>query len=144
MGVPPDRLRIDERLERIEEGMRGLAEARSTPLAAWRTDPMLQAATERRLQVAVQAAIDIGGHLIATQGWRTAETYGQVFEELGRQGVLDRELVGRMVLAAGLRNLLVHQDLDLDLDRLHGTLGGAERDLAALCASVLEWLDQIS
>ncbi len=141
--MTPDRLRIDERLERIEEGLRGLAEARATPLEAWRIDAMLQAATERRLQVAVQAAIDIGGHLIATQGWRTAETYGQVFEELGRRGVLAGDLAARMVQAAGLRNILVHQYLDLEVDRLHASLAGAESDLAAFCASVLGWLDAL-
>ena len=135
-----DHARVDRRLERIEVTSDALAATASTPLADLLVNDDLVAATERRLQVAVQAAIDVAAHIAAASVWPTAEGYSAVFEPLSRHGVLDAELARRLAMAAGLRNLLVHDYLEVDIARLHASLAADVADLRAFVHAVVTWL----
>lgn len=135
-----DRERIDARLERIELTCRRLVETARRPLEEYLGNDDLQAATERRLMLAVQAALDVGSHIIASEGWKTPLGYAEVFGELAARDVIEPELGKRLQMAAGLRNLLVHDYLDIDPVRIHDSLAEDVADLLAFAASVLHWL----
>jgi uncharacterized protein YutE (UPF0331/DUF86 family) len=123
------RARIDQRLERIERACAELERAAATDREAWSRDEDAVAAAERRLEVAIQAAIDVASHVVAQRGWKTPETYRDAFGELQHRGVLAAELAAKLQEAAGLRNVLGHDYLDVDPARLHADLAG---DVAVL------------
>jgi uncharacterized protein YutE (UPF0331/DUF86 family) len=79
------------------------------------SDPLLRAATERWLQVAIEVCVDLAYHLIADRGWKPADSARSAFGRLSEHGVLPAELARDLALAAGLRNVLVHEYTDLDL-----------------------------
>lgn len=66
------------------------------------------AGAKYRLIVAIEVCIDIGQHIISSEGLKAAEDYGQVFEELGDAGFLSGNLVAELRGMTGFRNLLVH------------------------------------
>lgn len=66
--------------------------------------------------------------------------YRGLFPELASAG-LDQGLAARMGDAAGLRNILVHDYLELDEDVVWGALGHLD-DLRGFAAFVLAKLDQ--
>ncbi|MCK6528169.1 DUF86 domain-containing protein [Myxococcota bacterium] len=136
-----DRARIDARLDRIEEYCRRLDEVARVPWEDLSHDPTSLAAMERWLEVAVQAAIDAGGRVAALAGWPMPETYRDVFRLLAGRSVLPAELGRRLGEAAGLRNLLVHDYLDVDDTLLHRGLAEDVRDLREFCGWVQRWLD---
>jgi uncharacterized protein YutE (UPF0331/DUF86 family) len=138
--MSPNPRRIDERIERIEQECAGLGRAAAMPFEVWTADDDLAPATEHRLQVAVQAAIDVAAHVVSAQGWPTPESYGELFVELGRQAVIDPGLAARLRLAAGLRNLLVHDYRGIDRRRLHAELGADVEDLRAFAGAILRFL----
>lgn len=77
---------------------------------------------ERHLQLAVQATIGLALHRVAEESSITPETYGGAFDALADRGQLSASLAERLRDAAGLRNVLVHGYLDVDVDRLWGHL----------------------
>jgi uncharacterized protein YutE (UPF0331/DUF86 family) len=74
---------------------------------------------EHTLQLAIQAALDVGSHLVSDKRLGEPETSRDVFRLLGRAGFVPAELVGRLEQMAGFRNVVVHlyQDVDLGIVR---------------------------
>jgi len=59
--------------------------------------------------VAIEAAIDICNHLIASRSLGTPEEYADIFRVMNEAGVFDNEFTERLVQMARFRNLLVHR-----------------------------------
>jgi uncharacterized protein YutE (UPF0331/DUF86 family) len=67
-------------------------------------DPVLEAAVERWVQIAVEACIDIAYHTVAERGWTPPDAAGGAFTTFAAHGMISAELAERMGRAAGLRN----------------------------------------
>jgi uncharacterized protein YutE (UPF0331/DUF86 family) len=74
---------------------------------------------EHTLQLAIQAALDVGSHLVSDQRLGEPETSRDVFRLLARAGILPAELAVRLERMAGFRNVVVHvyQEVDLRIVR---------------------------
>lgn len=71
--------------------------------------------------MAIEASIDIGEHIIASEGLRSPTEYAEVFASLGEAGYLPADLVPALMDMARFRNLLVHEYVRVDDARV--TLG---------------------
>jgi uncharacterized protein YutE (UPF0331/DUF86 family) len=93
---------------------------------------------EHTLQLAIQAALDVGSHVVSDDRLGEPETGRDVFRLLGSAGVLAPELVGRLERMAGFRNVVVHlyQDVDVAIvrDVVENHLGDLLDFVAALRA----------
>ena len=126
---------IESRLERLQELLAELDEIRDGGREAWNADPRVRLATERALQLSIQVCIDIAGHLISELKLPMPPDYRTLFPELTAAG-LDPALAKRLGAAAGLRNVLVHEYIDLDEDVVWGSLGLLD-DLRGFAAFVV-------
>jgi uncharacterized protein YutE (UPF0331/DUF86 family) len=74
---------------------------------------------EHTLQLAIQAALDVGSHLVSDERLGEPETSRDIFRLLGRAGVVAPALAERLERMAGFRNVVVHlyQEVDLDIVR---------------------------
>lgn len=133
-GALVDAERARARLGRLEYLLERLDEVRAGGEADYLADERLQAATERWLQLAVQACIDIGASLVAERSTRPPADYAGVFMSLAAVGALPGGLAERLAAAARQRNLLVHAYLDLDPHEVFASLGRLDdlRQFAAL------------
>lgn len=77
---------------------------------------------ERNLQVAIQICLDVGAHIISALGLKRPEEYGDVFRILGEERIIPPEFAQKIIPLAGLRNILVHEYLEIKLDRIHECL----------------------
>ncbi len=111
------------RLARLERLVEQLEEVRAEGEAAYLADERLRAMTERWLQLAIQACIDIGAQLVSELSADAPADYAGVFKALADAGALEVELADRLARAAGLRNVLVHLYLDLDDRQVFAALG---------------------
>jgi uncharacterized protein YutE (UPF0331/DUF86 family) len=121
-----DAERVEARIERLEETIERLEGVRTRGEDAYLGDPELRAMTERWLQIAIQACLDLGAQIVSEQSAPPPSSYADVFKALGEKGILPEELASRLGDAARQRNLLVHLYMEID-DR-------------AVFAS-LQWLD---
>jgi uncharacterized protein YutE (UPF0331/DUF86 family) len=106
---------ITRRLATIDEQLRVLEGHADVTEEALRGDIMLRSALERVMQVVVDLALDSNAHLATAAFGRVVETGRASFEILGEHGILNRELVDRLVASVGFRNALVHAYVDVSL-----------------------------
>jgi len=89
-------------------------------------------ATQLVLDVALSAAIDVGGS--------APRSYGEAFRVLERHDVLAPDLAERLVAAAGFRNVIVHAYEELDMQRVLAAARRGPADLRAFLAAVRDYL----
>jgi uncharacterized protein YutE (UPF0331/DUF86 family) len=75
-------------------------------------DVVLQGATERFLQLAIESCLNIGNHILSLHQFQKPfdppQTYSDIFVGLKDIGVIDQQLCERLVMMAKFRNRLVH------------------------------------
>jgi uncharacterized protein YutE (UPF0331/DUF86 family) len=81
------------------------------------------------LIVAAEAALDICNHLVSRRGQRSPADYADCIGILAEMGAIDRDLHGRLVKMARLRNLIVHLYWRVDDREVHRVI---REDLADL------------
>jgi uncharacterized protein YutE (UPF0331/DUF86 family) len=103
-------------------------------------DPVLEAAIERWVQIAVEACIDIAYHVVAERGWTPPDAARGAFTTLAAHGMISAELAERLGRAAGLRNILVHEYVRVDIALLIAAVHSGLPDLRAFAAHAAAWL----
>jgi uncharacterized protein YutE (UPF0331/DUF86 family) len=130
---------IEARLSRLGQRLAQLEEIRDGGEDAYRGDFRTRLAAQHGLQLAIQTCIDIGAHLIAEHNLEMPSDYRAVFASLVALE-LDPGLAERLGRAAGMRNILVHDYLEVD-DRLVWEALvdlGDLRDFGAYAAGLLD------
>lgn len=84
---------------------------------------------ERYLHLAMEAALDIANHWIATQALRTPESNRDTFSVLEESGEIDASLAERLRAWAGFRNILVHEYVNIDHRITYRAIGEDLTDL---------------
>lgn len=130
---------VKARIRKIEECVAELREIKNIPERTFLESRYVRAATERLLQVAIQSLLDIGSHLIAERGLREAESYADIIDILGEFKVIPKAFAGRIRGMAGLRNILVHDYLEVDPKELRRHLGRIG-DFERFCRHVIAYL----
>lgn len=119
--------RVRSKLGTLEEYLRGLREKQDSSREAYRRDRDLRDIVERRFEKAIQASLDIAAHIVAAEGFREPENYGELFEILGEEGILTPTTTEDMVEMAGFRNVLVHEYAEIRDDRVYDHLQDLDR-----------------
>jgi uncharacterized protein YutE (UPF0331/DUF86 family) len=91
---------------------------------------------ERYLQLAIQAVLDICNHIVADDRLGMVEEYRDAVRLLGESGYLDPDLAKRLMPMAGLRNILVHDYLDVDREKLHTLLQNCLEDFEQFAVQI--------
>lgn len=92
------------------------------------------------LQRAVQAAIDLGAHTLASYGYELPATLREIFVALERQGLLSSASARAMQKMCGFRNIAVHNYRKLSLDVLKAILVHHLTDLETFYSEILALL----
>lgn len=82
-----------------------------------------------RLQVAIEAALQLCYHVCAKQLRQVPEEYAQCFALLESAGIIPKELSGNLQKAARLRNLLVHMYWKIEYHLVHRMIQESLDDL---------------
>lgn len=116
------------RLEKIREYLKILLDLRKKrSLADFKKDKVLRGALERYLQLASEAAIDIGEIIISELKLPAPVTNKEIFEILGKQRIISLKLADNFSNIAKFRNILVHDYLKIDLQKMYDYL---QKDLS--------------
>lgn len=132
---------VARRLLSLNETLIHLGRPEAGDVDRLRSDAMLRAAVERWLQLCIEACIDIAYHVVADRGWTPPDTARGAFLSLAAHDIISNDLADRLGRSAGMRNVLVHDYVDVDLDRLARTVREDLDDLRAFGAVVAELLE---
>jgi uncharacterized protein YutE (UPF0331/DUF86 family) len=103
-------------------------------------DSREQRYTERMLQIAIQAALDVAAHIISDNSLGDPSTNRELFEILVRFGWLPAELINPLSQMVGLRNILVHGYETVNPKMLGDIVTGDLDDLLAFVRAIRERL----
>jgi uncharacterized protein YutE (UPF0331/DUF86 family) len=78
-------------------------------------DRIVRHAVERILTQLVELAVSVNGHVVAGRAGAAPSTYRESFAAAADVGVLPRELADELAPSAGLRNVLTHEYVAIDL-----------------------------
>lgn len=134
-----DAVVVRRHLLALDEAVQHLRRHIGRPLSALLTDADERWAVERGLQLAAQNVLDIATHLAASAG-RDAPDYATAIDVLGDLGVVPVEFAARFRGIAGVRNVLVHGYLTVDLRRIHDLLNFGLGDFVEFAGLVERYL----
>ncbi len=83
--------------------------------------------TERLIQLIVEIATDINGHIIVDNGYLPPKTYYESFLILSELGVISREFAKEIAPSTGLRNRLIHEYEEIDDEIVYKSVSSALR-----------------
>jgi len=110
---------VAARLEKLREYLQTLKSVQKNDLVRFKSDPFIHGAAERYLHLSIECLLDIGNHIIADRGYRKPETYGEILQILAEKDVIPERLFRELEGMAAFRNVLVHDYLKLDLDKVY-------------------------
>ena len=100
---------ITGRIDVIRTALAHLQELSTLPKEEFLRDYKNPASAETFLRHCLEAAFDIGRHILAKTGnVRLTHEYKDIARGLGKGGVLSQALVNKLVEMAGYRNRIVH------------------------------------
>lgn len=88
-------------------------------------------AVQHYLLLAIETLLDLGSHVISSEGWEPPGSYADIFRVLRDEGMLDEASADRLMAMARFRNVLVHLYADVDQERVVRILRGSLGDLDA-------------
>lgn len=140
MGI--DRIVVDRLLAELEGTVATLRRHQNVTLAELEASPERAWALEHGLQIAIQALLDVGNHILAAEGANGVEEYVDIIVGLAERGVLPREFAESIRGMAGFRNLLVHGYARVDLARVHDFLRTRLGDFEVFAGHVMRYLEK--
>ena len=99
---------------------------------------------EHTLQIAIQAALDIASHVVASDRLGEPSSNQELFEMLERAGWVSPVLGSELRKMAGFRNILVHGYLAVDPAIVRDVVENRLQDIEAFVASIRQRLDNVS
>ncbi|WP_298482600.1 type VII toxin-antitoxin system HepT family RNase toxin [uncultured Chloroflexus sp.] len=112
-----------ERLLRLEVNVRELARFRQMYTSEdVRREPHLEWALRYGLLEAIQIVIDLSCHIASEKSLGAPATYAECVDLLSRAGLVSGDVAKAVSGMVGLRNILVHEYISVDLNRLYDLL----------------------
>lgn len=131
-----DRDVVGARLATMHDLLGYLAGVEGVTGAELRATVERRLAVERALAQLVDQAVDINSHVAVRVLGRPPRTQRESFELAARAGCLPPDLAERLAPSVVLRDLLVHEYGEIDLDRVAGAVGSAVGDYTAYVRAV--------
>lgn len=142
--TPPalDRGTVGARLRAMRETITELEALRTIGEETLRSEPLTRAAAERLIQVVVDLAVDVNGHVVTSVTGAAPHTAHDSFGAMAGISAISEGLAAQLAPAAGLRNVLVHRYADIRIDLVANAIPTVLDGFAQYVSQVADWLAQ--
>lgn len=118
---------MNKRLQQLEANIAELAALKkSISVADIKREKSKEWALRYGFLESIQIVIDVSCHLVVHKNLGNANTYSDCIGCLKRFDYIDEDLEIKLKGMVGLRNILVHEYVDIDLDQLYQMLDHLE------------------
>jgi len=128
----------------VSELRKSVARLRSIsqlPCAEFLKDPDKIGSSKYHFIVAIESCIDICNHVIARNGYRVPDDYGDTFIVMSESGAFDLDFAEALKNMAKFRNRLVHLYWELDDRQLYNILQNRLDDFKKFLDSMAKFLE---
>lgn len=133
---------ITSRLRKLDEYTNYLKQLQELSEPDFLGDFRLFGAAERYLQLSIECLLDMGQMIIAGLGLQKPEKHQEVIEILAEAEIVSHDLAERLEGAAGFRNILVHDYLDIDRHIVYRTLQDDLDDIQDFAAAMAKFVTE--
>jgi uncharacterized protein YutE (UPF0331/DUF86 family) len=127
---------LDRLLDRAGSDLKALAEYRAE--GDLLEDPTRLAAVKYHFLTTIEGCVRISHHIIASEGWRIAESNADAVRALGAQHVVLAPTAEAVARAVEFRNVLIYEYVDVDDARVRDNLEHLS-DFEAFVSQVAVW-----
>ncbi len=113
---------VVRKVSNLKKYLKQLRKSASVSLDDYKGDFERQLIVERLMHLLIESAIDINMHLVVSAGQPPPETYRDSFLAIAQIGAISSELATEIAPSAGLRNRLVHDYDDINLEIIYGAI----------------------
>lgn len=126
------------RLKELETNLTHLDQFKALSLKEIEADQKLVWALRYGLLESIQIIIDIACAIVSSRNLGYPKSYAACLQLLGQAGYFDEALTQRLVRSVGMRNILIHEYLDVDDQIVFAALDNLDdlRDFAAAIAKM--------
>ncbi|MBL7072020.1 MAG: DUF86 domain-containing protein [Candidatus Omnitrophica bacterium] len=110
---------INERLRAMEENIILLEELKSVPFDKFRRDQKIFKLALYSLQICIQSLLDICHHIIVENNLPRPATNQEAIKTISENNIIPADFANIILPIVGLRNLLVHEYIKVDLDKIY-------------------------
>lgn len=130
---------VRERLALVRRNLTELERLATAERTAFLNNLREQWAAAYGLQIAVQALLDAGAHVLSAHFKDAPRDYGEILPQLAMRAVVPQDLAVRLAGLSGFRNILVHEYGAVDFGLVYDKLRDLQ-DLHALAGALERWL----
>jgi len=113
---------IKEKFKELKRYLKELEKSKSISFEEFSSSLSKQWIICHGLQLSIQVLIDVGNHILATLNENQIEDYVDIIDKLGEKNIIPIEFSKKIRGMAGLRNILVHEYVDIDLTKIYEIL----------------------
>lgn len=132
---------VRAKLRRIRELLDQLVGMGRVDAARLSAEPVTALAVERILTLLVDLAFASNSHVVVGTLGRAPDTYGESFVLAAKAGMIDDKLAAAFRPSVGMRDVLVHDYLDVDRERVAAAVPLAVEQYGEYVRQVAAYLD---
>ncbi|MFH1505265.1 MAG: DUF86 domain-containing protein [Candidatus Omnitrophota bacterium] len=119
---------IRRKLSRLNMYLEKLKPISKKSFKEYKSDFYLKSSTERLIQLIVECATDVNSHTVVEMNNRPPEDYKSSFIKAAEVGLISRDLAERLKGSGGMRNILVHEYMEIDDEKVYEVIPEAIKD----------------
>ena len=132
---------LQKRIEKAKEYIDFLEEVNvKYSLEEYKNNKMIFGSVERFLHLTIESLIDIGNHIISANNLGTVDVYRDIPVILYDNSYINEEEKNLFIRIIGMRNVLVHDYLDIEKEMVYRILTENLTDLKSLLKKYMEFL----
>lgn len=110
------------RFKKMDSLIENLKEIKKKSKDEFLSNYLLHLSTQRALEMCINICIDVGNHILSMNKNGKPETYGDIFTELSKLGLIDKELKEIFIKMVKFRNLLGHLYMEINNEKIYEIL----------------------
>lgn len=139
MGLNP--VVVERRLAKILEEIEFLKTVKTQKLEEFLDDGKSLRSAAKAIETIVQSIIDICSHIVAQNHWGVTDTYRNTIALLASHKVIPNNLSSNLQQVVAMRNILVHQYLDVDFHIVWNSIDALIVDASDFIKSIQRYLE---
>jgi len=136
-----DQEKITKLVSELRTSVKRLRHLSEVPQKDFVADPDKIGSAKYHFIVAIESCIDMSNHIIARNGFRVPEDYGDTFKVMGEAGVFENGFAHELRNMAKFRNRLVHLYWEVDDKQVHEILKNRLDDFKTFLDNLSRFLD---
>jgi len=131
---------VERRMAKILEEIEFLKTVKLQKLDEFIEDGKSLRSTAKAIETIVQSIIDISSHIVAQNHWGVTDTYRNTIALLATHKVIEDNLSSNLQQVVAMRNILVHQYLDIDFHIIWNSIENLSEDASEFIKAINRYL----